>query len=104
MEYIVFFLSSIVLLPLIVKNFDFHLFQYPICGPTATRLGTYIKGQYATTLIGTFELTLYIHALRENGPDKNDKSKEGKLKDIATQLQGSYYPSSSDISRRCSTY
>ena len=46
------------------------LFQYPLAGPSATRLATYLRLNVPRLLVDLLELVLYIHGLVEEGLGK----------------------------------
>ena len=59
-----------------------------MCGPSSTRLTSYIKGQYANSLLSTLDTLFYVHSLREGGLEKADKAQEEKMETLCKELKG----------------
>ncbi|KAI0241030.1 N-alpha-acetyltransferase 25, NatB auxiliary subunit [Lamellibrachia satsuma] len=62
--------------------------QYPLTGPSTTRLSAYLRLRIPRLLLDLLELVLYVHKLVGEGLDKTDEKKEEMFTSVESSLLG----------------
>ncbi|KAK2193508.1 hypothetical protein NP493_12g11037 [Ridgeia piscesae] len=62
--------------------------EYPLVGPSATPIATYLRLHIPRLLLDLLELVLYVNTLVQDGLDKTDEKKEEMFTSVETALQG----------------